>query len=99
MDELKLPNDTKLAGKLIEGHVRKEQAKIDRGSIGVLFGSRNSVPANVAAIIALVTSLTFLIAIFCWAGGKDFTYKEAAAALSGLITLTLGYLFGRASKD
>ncbi|MGN6122861.1 MAG: hypothetical protein ACTHOJ_07880 [Sphingomonas oligoaromativorans] len=99
MDDLKLPNDTKLAGKLIEGHVQHEQSKIDRGSIGSFFGSKNSVPANVAAVISLIASLAFVAAVLWWSGSPDFTHKEGAAALSGIITLTIGFLFGRASKD
>jgi hypothetical protein len=99
MEELKLPSDTKLAGKLIEGHVRDQQVKTDRGSIGRLFGSPSSVPANVAAIIAVIASLALVWAILCWSGKEGFSYKEGVAALSSLITLTVGYLFGRASKD
>ncbi|MCZ7494124.1 hypothetical protein O8B39_06415 [Agrobacterium rhizogenes] len=96
---LNLSGDQKLDGKLVEGHVRNAQVKIDRGWIGGLFGSRNSVPANVAAIISLAAAVVLIIAVVCWAGKADFTYKEAVSALSSLITLTIGYLFGRSSKE
>lgn len=99
MDLLQLPSDAKIANKIVEGHVRNEQAKTDRGSIGGLLGSRNSIPANVAAIIALLTSVVFICAVVNWAGNADYSRKDAAVALSGLITLTVGFLFGRASKD
>lgn len=49
MEELKLPKDANLAGKVIEGHYQREQSKIDRGLIGGIFGTRDSVAANVAA--------------------------------------------------
>jgi hypothetical protein len=99
MDPLQLPSDTKIANKIVEGHVRNEQSKTDRGSIGGLLGSRNSIPANVAAIISLIASIVFIVSVTYWAGNPDYTRKDAAVALSGLITLTVGFLFGRASKD
>jgi hypothetical protein len=98
VDELKLPADAKLAGKMLDGHVRIEQAKVDRGKVGDLLGSSSNVPANIAGIIALTAGLVFVVAVILWAGNTDFTHKDGAAALSSLITLALGYLFGRASR-
>jgi len=99
MDELKLPADTKLAGKVLEGHIRNEQTKIDRGKIGDLFGSRNSIPSNIAALISLFATAVLLVVVLLWSGTKDFSYKDGVAAVTGLISLGLGYLFGRATKD
>lgn len=99
MEELKLPKDANLAGKVIEGHYQREQSKIDRGYIGGIFGTRDSVPANVAAVIALVAAGFLIIFSVRWAGNDSFSYKDAVTGLSGLITLTVGYLFGRSSKD
>lgn len=98
-DQLKLIGDAKLDGKLVEGHIRNEQVKLDRGTIGNVLGSHNSVPRNVAAIIAIVASVVLIISVTRWAGKPDFGYKDAVAALSSLITLTIGYLFGRSSKE
>jgi hypothetical protein len=98
VDELKLPDDTKLAGKMLDGHVKIEQAKVDRGKVGDWLGTSSSVPANIAGVVALAASVCLIIAVLMWAGASDFTHKDAAAALSSLITLALGYLFGRASK-
>ncbi len=98
-DQIQLLGDAKLDGKLVEGHIRNEQAKLDRGTIGKFIGSSNSAPRNVASIIAILASVVLIIAVTCWAGKADFGYKDAVAALSSLITLTIGYLFGRSSKD
>ncbi|WP_429930703.1 hypothetical protein [Agrobacterium vitis] len=98
-EEFKLSGDTKIDAKLAEGHVKNQQAKVDRGLIGNVLGSSNSVPHNVAAIISISASLVLIIAVLLWAGGADFGYKDAVAALSSLITLTVGYLFGRSSRD
>jgi hypothetical protein len=99
MDQLKLPKDTTLAGKVIEGHYQNEQAKIDRGPLGRIFGSQGSVPANVVAVISVTSAVVLTASIVFWAGSSDFSYKDAVSALSGLVTLTVGYLFGRSSKD
>lgn len=99
MEELKLPEDQKLAGKIVDGHIRGEQAKIDQGLIGKIFGSRNSVAENVAAIIALSSSLALIASVVWWGGSQEFSREKAVASLSSLITLTIGYLFGRLSKN
>ena len=99
MAQPELPRNSALAGKVIEGHYQNEQARIDRGLIGNLFGGRNSVPANVAAIIALISGIALTFAALYWAGSAEFGYKDAISALSGLVTLTVGYLFGRSSRD
>jgi hypothetical protein len=99
MEQLNLPADGKLAGKIVDNHVRNEQAKLDRGWIGNLIGSANSVPSNIAGVIAVVGSLALILSIVCWSGSNDFTRKDGVAALSSLITLVIGYLFGKVAKD
>lgn len=98
VDKLNLPEDTKLAGKMIDGHVRMEQTKVDRGKLGHWLGSTQNVPANIAGIIAILAAVVMIFSVAYWAGTSDFTHKDAVAALSSLVTLALGYLFGRASK-
>lgn len=98
-DELILSGDAKLDGRLVEGHVRNTQVKTERGFIGHLLGSSNSVPRNVAAIISLVVTVALVFSVVNWAGVADFAYKDAVSALSSLVTLTVGYLFGRSAND
>lgn len=98
VDELNLPADTKLAGKMLDGHVRIEQAKVDRGKIGDWIGSSQNVPANIAAIIALLASIALIGIAAFGTGTEDLTPKDRVTALSSLVTLALGYLFGKASK-
>ncbi len=96
---LQLVGDAKLDGKLVEGHIQKEQTKLDRGLIGHALGSSNSIPKNVAAIIAIASTTTLLISIVVWGGSESFSYKDAVGSVTSLVTLTIGYLFGRSSKD
>jgi hypothetical protein len=98
LDDLNLPADARLAGKMLDGHVKIEQTKIERGKVGEWLGSTQNVPSDIAGVIALVASIVLIGAVSLWAGTSDFTHKEAIAALSSLVTLALGYLFGRASK-
>jgi hypothetical protein len=99
LDQIKLTGDNKIDGKIVENHLRNEATKVDRGFIGDLLGSPNSIPRNVASVIALVSASVFLFSIMLWAGNEGFGYKDAVAATSGLLTLTIGYLFGRSSRD
>lgn len=98
-DQLQLIGDPKLDGKLVEGHIQIQKTKIDRGLIGGLLGSREDIARNVASVVALLASCALIVAAFSWGGQSDFGYKEAVASLSGLATLTIGYLFGRSSRD
>lgn len=95
MDTLKLPSDSKLAGKLVEGHLKNEQARIERGKIGDLLGGKSSVPANIAAILVIVCIGALIAAMFCAPTDNSFSTKDKVATLSSLITLVVGYLFGR----
>lgn len=97
--DLQLVGDVKLDGKLVEGHIQKEQTKLDRGLIGHALGSNNSIPKNVAAVIAIASTATLIISVSVWAGNDNFGYKGAVGSLTSLVTLTVGYLFGRSSKD
>ena len=99
VDWEKLAQDGKLAGKLVEGHLQSEAEKKARGAIGSLFGNRINVPGNVAALIAAVAAVVLVVCVASWAGKAEFTYKDAIAALSSLVTLTVGFLFGRATRD
>lgn len=97
--DLKLVGNEKLDGKLVEGHIQKEQTKLDRGLIGHALGSSNSIPKNVAAIIAIASTATLLISIVVWGGSENFGYKDAVGSITSIVTLTIGYLFGRSSKE
>jgi hypothetical protein len=94
----KATDDPKIAGKVVEGHIRNEQIKVDRGAVGAVFGSKDSVPANVAAIIATLSTVCLLLAVLNWAGSQDFSRKDGISAVLSLVTLTVGFLFGRATK-
>lgn len=92
-----LPTDPGLAGKVVESQSQQAMKRLDRGWIGVMFGTRDHVPNNVAALIAIGGFL----ALGClMVMTRSFTeIKDAVSILSGISTLALGFLFGRASKD
>lgn len=98
LDDIKLPANEKLAGKMLEGHMRHEQTRIERGFIGSVIGSSSSVPYNIAAVLAVVAAIALISVIVMWSGNQDFTRKDGVASLSALVTLLIGYLFGRGNK-
>lgn len=95
-NHINLPANAEVAGKVVDSQAQQAMRKIDRGLIGVLFGTRDHVPFNVAAAVVVIAVLAIGY-LMLWYG---FAVKrDEITTLSGLVTLFGGYLFGKASKD
>ena len=97
LNHANLPQDPAVAGKVVDAQAANEKVRLERGVIGWLFGSRDHVPNNVAGLI--VVGGFVAVCIILQGDGEFASKKDALAAISSLITLALGFLFGRASKD
>ncbi|HEX8063842.1 MAG TPA: hypothetical protein VF535_11565 [Allosphingosinicella sp.] len=97
MNQINLPKNPELAGKVIEAE--SQRARLDRGVIGAVFGGRDNVPNNVAGIVALAATGLLIGIIALGSDSAQFPRKEAATLALSLVTLTLGFLFGRATRD
>lgn len=94
-----LPTDSTVAVKVIEAQAASDKAKTDRGLIGSVFGSRENVPNNVAAIIAVAATIA-LFGVFAFGEDNEKLPREKiVSTLVSIITLVLGFLFGRSSKE
>jgi hypothetical protein len=99
MNHANLPDNPDLAGKLIDAERAAEKARLDRGIIGVIFGTKDHVPNNVAALVALLSILLLIALLSLGSDTATLPKKDAMAGILSLITLSLGFLFGRATKD
>lgn len=97
MNHANLPKNQALASKVVDAQAASEKVRLERGFIGQLFGSRDHVPNNVAGIIVLFGFIA--VCYILMMGGNFQDKKDALSLLSGLITLALGFLFGRATRD
>ena len=55
--------------------------------------------ANAASFVVYGSFLTMTILLVAGEDAPSFTKKDAILAVTNLLTLALGFLFGKASKD
>lgn len=72
------------------------------GMVGSLFGNIHEKPGNIAGL-AIAVSLVLLLVVFFvsyfWPNTNNVPVGELTTLFGGIITLALGYLFGKSSKD
>ena len=108
MDNLKLPENTSIAKKLIESNNELEKIRLENekqksnnelGILGKFFGSGNSLSKNIAGIticiLLIIGTIYTFILLFKEDKSNDLPIKEFWGVILPLITLTIGYLFGK----
>jgi hypothetical protein len=76
---------------------RHEERKLERGAMGWLFGMGSEKPANIAGFAIVVSFVAAIAAAFFMTDTASFTKKDAVLGFVSIITLALGFLFGRGS--
>jgi hypothetical protein len=89
-----LPQDTTLATKVIDVQSAHETARMQQGWIGYALGDLANKPGNIAFI---VIALAFLLLFgLVWLANPALPIVDKLiTAFFALITLALGYLFGK----
>jgi hypothetical protein len=97
MARLDLPSDLHLASKVIEFETQRTTRSLEMGWIGRVFGSVQDKPGNIAGF-AIIASFFVLVGIII-VSARDPAFKTDAVlpVFTGIITLALGYLFGKGS--
>jgi hypothetical protein len=102
-NELKLPKDVELAKQVLANNSIIEQQLVNRGYLGKLWGSAQSVPNNIAAltiIILISTGVIYtLLTLLLPADKISLSIKDFWSIITPLITLAIGYLFGDKTKN
>lgn len=95
-----LPRNTELAKHVIDAQTAAASAKLERGLLGWIFGTRSGAPFNVASLTVVIGLITICATAVFGSDGAGFGRKEIIAAALNLVTLSLGYLFGKSqAKD
>jgi hypothetical protein len=74
-----------------------KQRSQELGSLGKIFGSRDQSPGNIAGL-AIIVSFLMLVAIIFSPDSESLPKKDVFTLVGGIITLTLGFLFGRSTS-
>jgi len=93
-----LPQDTNLASKVIDGKIKNQQTIMERGFIGRIFGGSENISYNVTALSVVLCILCILFLIIKGSGTDSFSYKDSTSIVSNIITLFVGYLFGKTTN-
>jgi len=72
--------------------LKAKEMDLESGWLGKLFGNKANAPANIAGVIVILLVLSGLFITFIKA---EIQPKEYWSIISSIITLILGYLFGK----
>lgn len=97
-NKLELPKDKELANKVIEAHHIERTRSIDAGWMGTIFGFSTEKPGNIAGFAIVLSFLAIIGVLIFMPDSSSFTKKDAMGLFGGIITLALGFLFGRATN-
>ena len=97
-NELKLPEDAKLASKIIQSNAERATRRDEMGWIGLLFGGATQKAGNVASF-AIVFSCIMLAIIVLRPTSSAVPVGELYTLFGGIITLALGYMFGKGANS
>lgn len=103
LDFNNLPQDPKTSQRLIDRTFENNIKDKEIGILGKLFGFGDSVKFNIAGISILILILAgisyTIIVIFCEVNEqKVISIGDFWAIITPLLTLTLGYIFGKSDK-
>lgn len=96
MNQVNLPTDPVIAAKMVDAQAASSKARIDRGLVGWLFGTKDHVPNNIAGLVVAVTLLA--IVYLCVVTTTFGEVKDRVAVLSPILTLFGGYLLRGRTK-
>ena len=102
LDYSKLPADPKTSQKIIDKAFENNIKDKEIGFLGKFFGFGESVKLNIAGICILILLIIGIIYTFMYlfidVNGKAIGISEFWSIITPLITLTLGYIFGKNEK-
>jgi hypothetical protein len=97
MAKLDLPENLDLAARVVESQAQISSRSLEMGWIGRALGNVTEKPGNIAGF-AIIASFLVLVGILL-ISALDPTFKTDVLipVFTGIITLALGYLFGKGS--
>jgi hypothetical protein len=93
-----LPDHPKLAAAVIQGEQTRKTRQLEMGLVGRIFGDVTEKPGNVAAFAIVFSILMIALLIFFAPKDPGVPTAQLYTLFGGIITLALGFLFGRNSS-
>ncbi len=76
--------------------LRSKEMDLEAGWLGRCFGAASNAPMNIAGVVVLLLVLSGLLVLFVRSAVPAGEYWKIIAPL---ITLVLGYMFGKSTKE
>lgn len=93
---LRLPTDPELAAKVIAFRQTRSEQILEVGWISYIIGRGENKPAGIVALVLIACFL--LIVLMLLVRDPDLPRKDIILSLFSLITLSLGYYFGKRGR-
>src|SRR5437764_14718097 len=93
-----LPNDPRLAHKIVQEEFRDVQRSREMGKLGSWLGSRENASTYIAGILALFFAPCLCALLFAPIG-SGIERRDALQIFGGFFLAALGYLFGSLSGN
>ncbi|WP_457814156.1 hypothetical protein U8C43_23875 [Sinorhizobium meliloti] len=97
MNEVGLPKNSALASKVIEA--QHTTRKMELGLMGKLFGGGSEKNGNIAATVLLASFVAIMTLLVLSAVYPTASLSQPIAGFFGIITTTVGYIFGRKTSE
>lgn len=88
-----LPDNPRLAAKVIDAEAQNSARRTERGIMGVLFGVAKEKPGNIAGFVIIISCL-MIIHLARIASDPELPKRELITLFASLIQGALGYVFG-----
>lgn len=104
VDFKNLPTDPKTSQKIIDKTFEADIHEKELGRLGIFFGSGETVKMNISGLtilILLITGIGYTIAILCMdttSNNKAVGILDFWGIITPIITLALGFIFGKTQK-
>lgn len=98
MNKLTLPSERKLADRILQAEAEHTSRRLERGWMGMVFGTGTEKPGNVAATAILLAFAGIMILIFAPGDPDSYPRDQMFTTFGSIFTAALGYLFGQATK-
>jgi glycerol uptake facilitator-like aquaporin len=97
MARFSLPDDPVLASKLVDHEARRGERQLEGGFMGRIFGFSTEKPGNIAAFSLIVSFVLLACILALGTDTSSVSKKDEITIVVSIITLALGFVFGRST--
>jgi len=94
MNELKLPDDPRVAKEVLQNAEKRDRRRIESGWLGIVFGTGRNAPVPVLSLITLILLIAALAYTFSGERSGYLPVADFWKIIAPILTTLIGYLVG-----